>query len=524
MAQPGEVEGAGARAGTLSFLAAGFTVAAALLVAGMYGVRAMALVRYPWDWSPDEGLFLGWARVLLETPGQLYHDRVVPVPDAYGPVLPVLLAPIVAAFPQPFLAARLLAAAWTGLGTWAVFRLVRAEASYPLALASAALAIAPFDLTFWHMLVRVDGPMTTLWLWAAVALLPRRLERGADRLTPARTVTGSALLLAAVLTKPTAVLHGAPLVLGWLLVDTRSAIALAGVMTSAGLVILALLELLTGGTYLLMQRFWSLHPAQPGLRSALLSLFATSTAPLLALALVGFLLALLRRSRPARDASLLLLVGGLLIVPALGKYGAHSNYFLPVLAALAVVGGRFWGGAADCHGGPRGLRILAGASVATVALALAATREFPLPSDEDGLTAGAFYSFVGQFAQRHGGPILASRPDYAYFIVHQPVEIEGSGFPILAEGHAPGSEQVLARLKTAAYTLVVEAWPLPSGGYHKAVEINYRHVGGCSLGYFFGAAGGNLFVRRDLDARFVPPPGSRCGPPQPLATRLPAGP
>ncbi len=68
--------------------------------------------------------------------------------------------------------------------------------------------------------------MTTLWLWAAVALLPRRLERGADRLTPTRAIGGSALLLAAVLTKPTAVLHGALLVLGWPLVDIRSALAL----------------------------------------------------------------------------------------------------------------------------------------------------------------------------------------------------------------------------------------------------------------------------------------------------------
>src|SRR5260221_8861937 len=104
MAQTEDSDGATARPGRVSLLATAFTVAAAVLVAGGYGVRAMALIHYPWDWSPDEGLFLGWARVVLESPAFLYHKSVVPLPDAYGPVLPVMLAPIVAVFQRPLFA------------------------------------------------------------------------------------------------------------------------------------------------------------------------------------------------------------------------------------------------------------------------------------------------------------------------------------------------------------------------------------------------------------------------------------
>jgi len=93
-------------------------VAAALLVIVAYALRASGLIRYPWDWSPDEGLFLGWARLLLEAPTRLYQRSVVPLPESYGPVFPALLAPIVHAFPRPLAAARMLAAVWTGLGGW----------------------------------------------------------------------------------------------------------------------------------------------------------------------------------------------------------------------------------------------------------------------------------------------------------------------------------------------------------------------------------------------------------------------
>src|SRR5678815_5055098 len=116
--------------------------------------------------------------------------------------------------------------------------------------------MAPRDFSVWLLLVRVDGLMIALWLGAAVALLPRSLEPGSDALSTRRLSWGAALLLAAVLAKPTAAVHGAPLVLGWFLVDRRSAWRLSAVMLVAGLAALAILQLATSGGFLWTMRLW----------------------------------------------------------------------------------------------------------------------------------------------------------------------------------------------------------------------------------------------------------------------------
>src|SRR5215475_11096668 len=70
-------------------------VASVALLAA-YALRAAVLIVYPWDWSPDEGLALDYARRLAVDPASLYAKSAVPFPSAYGPLLPLLLAPIVA--------------------------------------------------------------------------------------------------------------------------------------------------------------------------------------------------------------------------------------------------------------------------------------------------------------------------------------------------------------------------------------------------------------------------------------------
>ena len=207
--------------------------AGALFVLAVYVSRARALVRYPWDWSPDEALHLDYARRLLEAPGTLYGHSVVPFPSFYGPLLPLLLSPFVER-EAPLAAARLLNLGWALLAASAVAVLVRRRGGWPWAAAAFALLLAPLDLSFWLMLLRVDAPLLALWLWAAVVLLPDSLAPGAAVLPWRRAVGGSLLLLAAVLVKPTAILHGAPLVLGWLLVDRRSALRLAATLGALG--------------------------------------------------------------------------------------------------------------------------------------------------------------------------------------------------------------------------------------------------------------------------------------------------
>jgi len=497
------------RARLAVLVATTLAVSASGLVLAAYLVRAWALVAYPWDWSPDEGLYLDHARRLLEAPGALHARSFVPFPSAYGPVLLLLLAPVIGAPAGALFAARLVALGWTVAGTLAVYLLVRRAAPPPLALAACALALVPFDVTFWHMLVRPDGPMFALLLLAAVPLLPARLVAGSERLSHTRLWLGTALVIAAILTKATAAIHAAPLVLGWLFVDRRSGMRLAAALSVTGATAVLVLQWLTHGGFLWVNRVWSYHPTAPWLPAVVLRDFLGLAWPLVALWLLT-LVAGSGRAHAWRDGSLLLLAGAALVLPLTTKSGASWNYLVPAIAALAVATARGWAGDGSLGGIPRSA---AGASiVATVALALALVRPFPLPTAEDERTARAFYSYVESHTRASGGPILAMRPELAYFQVRQPVEMEGSCFIYLARGGAPGSERIEERLSQARYTLVIWTWPLPdTGTYRESTERFYTPAGGCKLGYYFGAVTATLLPRRDLYRPMLPHAGTRCG-------------
>ena len=79
-------------------------------------------------------------------------------------MLPLLLAPARERPRAPLFGARLVALGWTLAGALAVYLLVRPQAAAAsLALAACALwRSRSLDLTFWHMLVRPDGPMLAL--------------------------------------------------------------------------------------------------------------------------------------------------------------------------------------------------------------------------------------------------------------------------------------------------------------------------------------------------------------------------
>jgi hypothetical protein len=147
-----------------------------------------------------------------------------------------------------------------------------------------------------------------------------------------------------------------------------------------------------------------------------------------------------------------------------------------------------------------------------LALALAATRVFPLPSVRDGATARAFYGFTQEVQGRSGGPLLVTRPDLVYFLAGQEAEVEGSSFLHLAAGGAPGSEGVLRGLEEGRYALVVWTWPLPDAPrWTGALLGNYVRVGECRLGYYYGAPfPSHLALRRGLAIPFEPPPDTRC--------------
>ena len=475
----------------------GATAAAALVVVAAFARSALALAGYPWDWAPDEGLALDYARRVVEAPGTLYGRELIPFPGAYTPLLPLLLAPLSGDAAAALFAARMLAVAWTAGACAAIALLVRGKAGAAAAALAVALVLAPRDSSVWFLLVRVDGLMIALWLGAAVFLVPDRLAAGADRLTRARLAAGTALLLAAVLAKPTAVVHGAPLVLGWLVVDRPSFWRLAAAMTAAGLGALLVLQWATDGGFLWTMRLWSIHPRQPGLLATLVSMFARAHAGVILFAAATVAAAWRGGAGRARDGAWLLVVGGLALVPALSKGGAWINYLLPLYCALVVLACRLL----------PALPKAAALVPAALAVALLA-RPQPLPAPEDAATAARFYAFV----RERGRPLLATRPDLAYFVVGQPVETEGSGLPYLVAARVPGVDTLLERVRERRYRLVVALpyfWP-NDPAFEAALSDGYAIVGTCALGYFYGRSEFLLLTPRGDPGAFSPAAGERC--------------
>ena len=476
-------------------------VAAACGVFLVYAYHAIVLILYPWDWSPDEGLFLDYARRLVHAPHTLYPvGTSVPFPLAWTPLLPALLVPLVELTPWPLQAARVLALGWTIATAAGVSAFVRPRGGRALAVAAAALSLAPLGATFWYMLVRMDGLMVALWLWAAVVLAPKELRRGAGHLGWGRACAGAALLAAAFLAKPTAVVHAAPLVLIWWIVDLASALRLAVAAGAIGGGVLALLQLATSGGFLWVQRLWKQHPIHSEFLMNILRGFAGDTAPLLLALAVVIAVAVRAGCALWRDAALGMAAGALLIVPALAKYGSSSNYLLPVVAAAAVLIGRWlaaWSDQADADEAKRRRRAWAALACALLAAATVSTSRFLLPTPRDRRAAEEFYRLLDQ----RGGPILALRPDYAYFRLGQPVEAEGSSFVLLLSADVPGIQTVPKRIAERYYRTIVLT---PTSWYMQRitgfVHEHYRDEYVVTLGSVFGRWTWVVLVPRDEPA------------------------
>jgi len=496
-------------------------VAAAAL--GFFIRDAVLLATYPFDWDPGEGLVLDMALRLQQHGLPLLYPEgdVVPAPFTYGPLLPALLA-LLASHDTMMATGRWLCLGFALSTSAAVYVLVRTRAPRGVAWGFAALSLAPASHTFWLVLVRADGPMIACWMWAAVLLLPPRLARGCDQLGWRRTVGGSLLLVLGVLAKPVAVIIGAPLVLVWWLVDTRSALRLNLLVLLIGGACFAWLQLETHGGFFRTLMFQTLPDRIAGQTANLvrgsLSIFLGGVA----LTALGVVVALLRRDGSLRDGAWLLWLAGPLIVPTLAKAGATFNYSLPWAVGQAVLAGRLFGpGWSKRPAEPPAIvgHVLGGLSAAIVALALM-LGGFPLPTSKDRRTAESFYGFLAE----RGGPLLAVHPDLAYFYVHQPILIEMALFPDLYRHNLPGARSLFDRLDRHEFKTLVEnldRWSLDAKGY--------TPIGGCELAFHYGRNRFLLMVpaTESASVRFSPLPGARClamGKGQPAADTSPTKP
>jgi hypothetical protein len=481
----------------------------ALFALGLFVRDALTLVAYPFDWDPGEGLVVDAAlRLRRQGLASLYPvGNVVPAPFTYGPLLPGLLA-LLAPDDLMLMLGRWLGMGFALAGAAAVYALVRARASRSVALAFAALSLSPPGHHFyWLVLVRVDAAMIACWLWAAVLLMPPRLERGSATLGWRRAAGGGLLLVLATLAKPTALILGAPLVLAWFLVDHRSAWRASSLTLLLGGLAFAGLEAKTHGGFWRTLMLQTLPGSIPGQTVGLVKGAFVLHKGAMTFTLLGLVIAWRRRDGSLRDGAWLLWLAGPLTLPTFAKAGASFNYILPWVMGQAALAGRLLG--PGWRGGlgqpaPRPVPgvLLGGLPTSLLALALSLDG-FPLPTATDQRTAESFYTFIAA----RGGPLLAVHPDLAYVYAGEPVLVEMMLFPDLYKNDLPGSKAVFERLDRLEFRTVVEnldRWSLQARGYSA--------VGRCQLRYHFGAMNVLLMVpaAEAGSVRFWPLPGARC--------------
>jgi hypothetical protein len=478
--------------------------ASALMSLGMFAVHAFDLATYPWDWDPGEwGTFDSALRLLNSGPPLYPRDTVVPIPQTYGPTLAVLLLPILALGKTPYFAGRLLMLGIALSISLAAYLLVRRRSSRAVASACASLILAPFDQSFWYVLVRVDAVMIALWLWAAVLALPPSLRPSRESLSWRRACLAGFVLALAALTKATAIVLGATMIGGWMLVNRRLAWRLAVGTAAAGGVLVLLLQALTRGGFLptlLLQRHLPYRAEQ------IASLLAEALrfnweAVALFIAALGW--CLWRRDGRWRDGAWVLWAAGPTMLPFLGKIGAVFNYLLPFFAGQAILLGRLLDedNPADVAAARRiALRDLAlAAAVAGIAL----THPFPSPDAQDRITSQTFFRFV----KTRGAPVLAAQPECTYGEIGQPVEVEHTDFMSYLRAGLPGTAGVVHRVRAQSYRLLV--------GNQQDMRFEgapYRNVGFCDLRFYYGLARLSLFVPKDdvSSSGFEVAPGARC--------------
>jgi hypothetical protein len=471
-------------------VAALLTAATAALI---YAAGAAMLLAYPYEWDPSEGGGLEGAWRLVHDPGALYpHGTVVPHPFPLPPLYALLNVPF-----HTVAGARALSVALLVASLVAIYKLVRRSGSPALGLVAAATLLAAMGDSFWLTLARVDGLMIALLLWAAVVGLPPELRRGAATLSWRRSLATAALLVLACLAKPSAALHGAPLVLAWLVVDVRSFGKLAAATVALGLACVGALQLSTHGGFLEATRLWLAHGQSTQQLLQFTSLFFTTHAAIVVALLVVTVVAWQRGGAPLRDPAWALWLGGAAGILMLGKFGAWTSYLLLWVAAFGVLVGRL---------ARRAGETLALGLMAAVIVVGLVRFQFPVPTAQDRATA----AFLREFVVARGRPLLAAKLESLYAAVGQPEEIEADGFPWLMKEHAPGIERIFERFAHAEYrTVVVHPYVLPLTA-QRALAARYVPVGVCDIGFWHSTYRYALWVPRGESVTFAPPEGTAC--------------
>jgi len=478
----------------------------------LFAVVALAVsaarIPYPFELEWMEGGSLIQVQRLLAGQGIYVAPTFEFVAHPYGPVY-YWLAAVVAAVAGPgFWPLRLLSYLASVGSLAALFAIVRARTGrVDAAVVAACLFAATYRLSgTWFEIARVDALFLFLFLAAAWLLLGRDSAPAA--------VAAGALLGLSYLTKQTALVMAAPLVL-WLFVERwRRGLAVAATAVSLVAGVSLLLDRVSDGWYCYYTvTLGARHPLleTPDLRDLLAFWHRDLLRPLPAACGLALLLGARALARPGRRELLLplALTLGMLATAWVGRLNSgFDNVLMPAHAGLALLLGLLLGRllTESAAGGRRGWRAAAAPAVlALLAGQLLMLRFDPrqcLPTDAD---RAAGEELVNRLREMEGEVVVSAHP-YLLALAGKPThahqvaitELTG-GFGGQADEHGRRLlEQLAADVARQRFAAVILDGPKKPGASEWFVPLagHYRPAGA-------------LF---DDPALFVPVTGARRQP------------
>ncbi len=317
-------------------LARVLVVGALLLSCLSFFIHAVSLLRFPFEIDPGEG-FDVYGAVRLLAGGDLYGDpsRFPFFGLSYPPVYAGVLAPFVALF-GPSMAVGRGVSLVAGLGTAVV---IGFAARFPRrSLLASVVAGSAFLTSAYVFHVAPVARVTSLMLFFGVAGL-FCLERAAESRTRQLPLllTGIGLLVAGVYTKPVGLDAAAAGLTylavrrppGWLLGISAAVGLLAGIHLG--------LDWVTSGRYGNAVLVSNAYPWDGEQALGYSRNFLETHAPLIVLGIVGAAAHVMSRWF---SVWVFYLAMGVVTAATAGRWGAGESYFLPIVIACCVLGGR----------------------------------------------------------------------------------------------------------------------------------------------------------------------------------------
>lgn len=420
----------GARAITLALLVLAFIT---------YLQHARALLVFPFEVDPGEGFDVNGAVVLLQR-GELYGDatRFPFFALNYPPVYPLVLAPLVAVFGPEVSVGRIVSLV-AGLATAAVVGLA---VSFPRgAIFPSVVAGLAFLASVYTLHVTPLARVTPLMLFFGVVGL-FCLERGGEtrRTRLSWIALGLTLLVIGIYTKPVG-LDAALAGLLYLVIRRPSGWWIATAASiSVALTAHALLDWSSAGRYgqavfTANAYGWDFAQAFGYTRN-----FIETHWPLILIGLAGLWAHLLTRWV---SVWVLYLGTGAVTAVSAGRWGAGESYFLPLVIAFCVLGGRAiaWGIVRESRAYPLGI-----AAFGVFALTGSAG-PWPLHSLLPGWDRGSQAHALSLEPTPADLPAASQITDFVV-TARGPVLSEAAGFVLGAGGQVAGNPMLIRGLHT----------------------------------------------------------------------------